>query len=278
MQGTLNESFILGSIIAIGAVSSLSMPIYNAMNAGIPADFGTTLIIAHRGASAVAPENTRSSIAEAIRVNAPVIEFDVRATSDGELVLFHDGDFERLIGKKGAVETSTWAEFEGLDVGKWFGDGSFAGEKPIRMSLAIELCREGNAIPLIEHKTGSAAAYAKVIQELGVEKEVIVQSFNWDFLADLKAELPDTAMGALGSKTLSPDRLAEIESLAPNWVGWNYKDLRESDLAGLHDLGANVVLWTVNDPSIAKQWVSAGADGIITDKPDLMIELFAEKR
>ena len=206
MQGTLNESFILGSIIAIGAVSSLSMPIYNAMNPGIPDDFGTTLIIAHRGASAVAPENTRSSIAEAIRVNAPVIEFDVRATSDGELVLFHDGDFERLIGKKGAVETSTWAEFEGLDVGKWFGDGSFAGEKSIRMSLAIELCREGNAIPLIEHKTGSAAAYAGVIQELGVEKEVIVQSFNWDFLADLKAELPDTAMGALGSKTLSPDR------------------------------------------------------------------------
>ena len=273
--GPFQWEFVLWTAILVGSVGGLiSMKAFNSLNARDFTELTVPEIIAHRGASAVAPENTRSSIVDAIRVKASVIEFDVRATRDGELVLFHDDNFERLVGTKGSVESTTWADFEAMDVGKWFGDTRFAGENPIRMAFAIELCLGGDSIPLIEHKTGSAAAYAKVIRKLGVTEKVIVQSFNWDFLRDLKEELPDTAIGALGSKTLTSERLAELESLSPNWVGWNYKDLRTSDLTALQDFGAKVVLWTVNDPSVARQWVAAGADGIITDRPAEMAKAF----
>ncbi|MEX2578107.1 MAG: glycerophosphodiester phosphodiesterase family protein [Verrucomicrobiales bacterium] len=231
----------------------------------------TPLIIAHRGASSIAPENTRSSIVAAIGEKAPVIEFDVRQTTDGELVLFHDEDFERLAGREGSVEAVDWKEFGALDVGRWFGDGKFAGENPIRMSLAIQLCLGGGVIPLIERKSGSASAYAEAIRELEAERKVIVQSFDWAFLREMQREMPDLSIGALGSKKLSSDRIGELEDMGPAWVGWKFSDLRTPDLAKLHDLGFRVALWTVNDPAVAKRWLEAGIDGIITDRPAEMI-------
>ena len=84
-------------------------------------EFKLPVVIAHRGASAVAPENTKSAIEKACLMGAGVIEFDVRQTSDGELVLFHDKDLERIAGIKGSLESSDWAFIRNLDVGKWFG-------------------------------------------------------------------------------------------------------------------------------------------------------------
>lgn len=230
------------------------------------------LVIAHRGASAIAPENTASAIREAIRLGAKVIEFDVRATRDGELVLFHDKELDRVAGRPGTIEESDWTAVQTFDVGKWFTGGRFTGEKVLRFDEAIRLCLEGGAIPLIERKTGSAKAYAAVIAALGVGNKVIVQSFDWEFLGEFKTMLPDVFIGALGSKEVTSDHLADLKSLAPDWVGWNFKDFKDTDLPPLHELGATVVLWTVNDPDIARTRVAAGVDGIITDVPDLVTE------
>lgn len=230
------------------------------------------LVIAHRGASAIAPENTASSIREAIRLGAKVIEFDVRVTSDGELVLFHDKELDRIAGRTGTIEASDWTAVQTFDVGKWFTGGNFTGEKVLRFDDAIRLCLDGGATPLIEHKTGSAKAYAAVIETLGVGDKVIVQSFDWDFLTEFQKAMPGVPIGALGSKELTAGNLADLKTLSPDWVGWNFNDLKESDIPGLHALGATVVLWTVNDPDIAKTKVAAGIDGIITDVPDLITE------
>lgn len=230
------------------------------------------LVIAHRGASAIAPENTAAALREAIRLGAKVIEFDVRVTSDGELVLFHDKNLDRVAGRPGTIEESTWTAVETLDVGTWFAGGRFTGEKVLRFDDAIRLCLKGGAIPLIEHKTGSAQAYAAVIAALGVGNEVIVQSFDWEFLGEFKKTMPGVLIGALGSKEITSDHLADLKSLAPDWVGWNFKDFKDTDLPALRELGATVVLWTVNDPDIARTKVASGVDGIITDVPDLVAE------
>jgi len=230
------------------------------------------LVIAHRGASAIAPENTASSIREAIRLEAKVIEFDVRVTRDGELVLFHDKELDRVAGLPGTIEASDWKAVQTFDVGKWFTGGKFAGEKVLRFDDAITLCLEGGATPLIEHKTGSAKAYAAVIAALGVGEKVIVQSFDWKFLTEFKEKMPGVLIGALGSKEVTAEHLADLKKLSPDWVGWNFNDLKDTDLPALHELGATVVLWTVNDPDIAKSRVAAGVDGIITDVPDVITE------
>jgi len=234
--------------------------------------FSDPLVIAHRGASAIAPENTASSIREAIRLGAKVIEFDVRVTSDGELVLFHDKELDRVAGRPGTIEASEWATVQTFDVGKWFPGGKFAGEKVLRFDDAITLCLEGGATPLIEHKTGSAEAYAAVLAALGVGEKVVVQSFDWDFLTEFKQTMPGVLIGALGSREITAGHLADLKTLAPDWVGWNFNDLKDTDLPALHELGATVVLWTVNDPAIARSRVAAGIDGIITDVPDVITE------
>ena len=264
------KTFPFNPLTAASLAASLFL-----MNADLHAEvtLPDPLVIAHRGASAIAPENTASSIREAIRLGAKVIEFDVRVTSDGELVLFHDKELDRVAGRPGTIEASDWEAVQTFDVGTWFTGGKFAGEKVLRFDDAIQLCLDGGATPLIEHKTGSAEAYAAVIENLAVGDKVIVQSFDWDFLADFQKAMPGVLIGALGSKELTSDHLNDLKTLSPDWVGWNFNDLKDSDIPGLHALGATVVLWTVNDPDIAISRVAAGVDGIITDVPDLVIEV-----
>tara|TARA_R110002096_G_scaffold126328_13_gene273000 strand:+ start:525 stop:1253 length:729 start_codon:yes stop_codon:yes gene_type:complete len=225
------------------------------------------VVIAHRGACAVAPENTASAIREAIRLEVKVIEFDVRTTSDGALVLFHDDELKRITGKAGAIESLLLSDVAQLDVGTWFGDGSFAGEKIITLDEAIRLCAEGGVVPLIEHKSGSAADYAVIIKAADAAESVIVQSFDWKFLAELKNELPTTMLGALGSKKISSSQLESIQSLRPEWVAWKHSDLSASDLNLLKERGFKVALWTVNDIETAVKWTKRGVDGLITDLP-----------
>lgn len=228
------------------------------------------LVIAHRGASAIAPENTAVAIREALRLGAKVIEFDVRVTSDGELVLFHDEELDRLAGRPGTIESLGWTTVQTLDVGKWFTKGSFAGEPVPRFEEAVKLCLEGGATPLIEHKTGDAAAYARVIRALEAADRVIVQSFDWKFLAAFRKEMPEVKIGALGSKKLDAAKHSTLSGLRPDWVGWNHADLLETNLPTVRALGAKLALWTVNDPAIATTWLKLGADAIITDVPDVI--------
>ncbi|MDF1737663.1 MAG: glycerophosphodiester phosphodiesterase family protein [Verrucomicrobiales bacterium] len=243
------------------------------MMSGQGVEAGKPVIMAHRGASADCPENTTSSIVEAAKQGAPVVEFDVRETSDGVLVLFHDKTFERFTGGKNTVEGETWDSIKDTDVGAWFTGGKFKGEKMPLFREALELCFEHDMIPLIEHKTGSAAAYAKVIKELDCADKIIVQSFNWNFLRDFQKELPDVKLGALGSKELTAERFTEIKGFAPDWVGWAFSDFTAGNLKALQSAGFLVTLWTVNNPEEAQKWIAAGIDGIITDKPQVMLDL-----
>lgn len=231
------------------------------------------VIMAHRGASADCPENTFCAIEEAAKQGATIVEFDVRQTSDGVLILFHDKTFERFTGKKNTVEEQEWNAIKDTDVGAWFPGGEFKGEKMPLFREALELCFEHGMTPLIEHKTGSAAAYAKVIVELDCADKVIVQSFSWDFLRAFQKELPSVILGALGSKELTASRFAEIKGFSPKWVGWSHSDLRLKDLSALQDEGFLVTLWTINKTEDAQKWIDAGIDGIITDKPRVMIDL-----
>ena len=223
-------------------------------------------VIAHRGASFDAPENTTASIALAVKKGAKIIEFDVRQTSDGGLYLFHDEDLERLCAQKGVFSQLTGGQAAKLDVGSWFTKGQFPDETPPTLAEAIQQCLKGGATPLIEHKTGDAAAYAKVLTDLDVVDSVVVQSLKWDFLLDIKKLLPSLKIGALGSKILA-DRQQELTSLQPDWVGWSDRDITRTDIDWLKKQKYLVAIWTVNDPRRARQLVDWGADKIITDRP-----------
>lgn len=243
------------------------------MMSGHSAEISKPVIMAHRGASADCPENTLCAIEEAAKQKAPVVEFDVRATSDGVLVLFHDKTFERFTGGKDTVEAQTWDAIKDTDVGAWFSDGKFTGERMPLFTEALERCFEHGITPLIEHKTGTAAAYAKVISDLDCGDKVIVQSFNWDFLKAFHKEMPDVKLGALGSKELTTGKFEELKTFSPDWVGWNFSGLTPAGLKSLQEAGFLVTLWTVNKTEDAQKWIDLGVDGIITDRPGVMLGL-----
>ena len=218
------------------------------------------LIIAHRGASDDAPENTISAIGLAVKQGADWIEFDVREIAGGHLILQHDGSVTQAEGVDVKIASLTIDQVQQIDVG--------AGQKMPLLREAIEAC--GKVTSLIEQKTGAAAAYLKVIDELGVRDQVVVQSFNWRFLRDLHELAPELQLGMLGSKPLTAARLSEIVAFKPTLVGWKHSDLTPENVRQLKAAGILVAIWTVNDPEIAKSFVSLGIDGVITDSPAAM--------
>lgn len=258
----------------VNPVQKTAEPIRKPVN---PAqNLASPLFIAHRGASTVAPENTAAAIREAVRAGARVIEFDVRTTRDGTLRLFHDKDLERIASDPRAFEELSEEEAAALDVGAWFGEGDFAGERAITLAEAIRLCLEGGAVPLIERKTGSAAQYAEALREEKVLDQVIVQAFDWEFLAELHELLPTLLLGALGSEELDADRWKALEKLQPAWVGWKHSDFSPGHLERLHALGSRVALWTVNDAAEVERFFGEGVDAIITDRIGEMREVFED--
>jgi len=225
-----------------------------------------TQVIAHRGASYDAPENTAASISLAIKDGARIIEFDVRRTRDGALLLFHDSDLKRLCGREQAFEDLTSEEARQLDVGSWFKKGRFPDERPIDLKTAVQLCIDGGATALVEHKTGSAREYAEVLTAMKATDRVIVQSFDWSFIRDLKQILPGVKTGALGAKEMAGKR-EELLRLRTDWVGWSQKDVLREDVRWLKENQFSVAIWTVNDPGKARELISWGVDRIITDRP-----------
>jgi glycerophosphoryl diester phosphodiesterase len=224
-------------------------------------------IAAHRGASAIAPENTRAAIDAAIDAEAELIEFDVRVTADGHLLLFHDDTLERFGGGKKKFADLDAATARRIDVGSFF-DASFSDERPPTLAEAVEQCLEGGAIPLIEHKTGEPAAYLAVLKELDAVDKVIVQSFNWDFLAGLRALDADIKLGALGKDKVSDGKLATITAFSPAMVGWKDADITSPAIERFHQADLAVAVWTVNNERRMKALAAAGIDILITDKPE----------
>lgn len=223
------------------------------------------LIIAHRGASVEAPENTLAAIKAAHRAGADWVEWDTRVTADGRLLLQHDKTLEGFTGEKVAVETLAFEQARQYDVGSWF-DQRFAGEKMPELAEAIGAALPG-LVPLIERKTGSAEQHFKVLQGKDVMEKVVVQAFNWDFLQELRKLAPGLRLGALGEGGISDEKLATIAGLKVGFVGWKATDLKRGDVERLHGIGVDVAVWTVDDPLEIRKFVSWGVDAIITDDP-----------
>src|ERR1041384_2426876 len=157
------------------------------------------LIIGHRGASAVAPENTMAAFRKAIAVGADGIEFDVRLSRDGVPVVIHDSTLHRTAGLPQRIAEVTWSELGSVDVGSWFArkknlsPGSFANETVPALRELFTLFQSNNLTLCLEMKCDSAAEYAplaeaccRLIDEYGLKERVIVECFKLPALTILK--------------------------------------------------------------------------------------------
>ncbi|MBT2291005.1 glycerophosphodiester phosphodiesterase [Paenibacillus albidus] len=236
---------------------------------------------AHRGASAACPENTMAAFRKALALGATGIETDVQMTRDGALVLIHDETLNRTTNSSGYIKDKTLREVLEADAGSWFGE-QFKNEPVPVLEDLLELLKAEDTILNIELKNGTflyPGMEEKVIaavRAFGMSDRVVLSSFNHYSLAYCKTLAPEIRTGILYMEglyrpwdyaaTLSADALhANHQAVLPEFV------------AAAAELGIVYHPFTVNDPDRMKFLIEAGVSGIITDHPDLLAELLADK-
>jgi glycerophosphoryl diester phosphodiesterase len=233
------------------------------------------LVIAHRGASADAPENTLPAFAEALKAKSDLVELDYYHSLDKIPVVIHDKTLDRttdaevVLGKaKIPVEATAHDDLKKLDAGKWF-NAKFAGTK-IPTLLEALIAIQPSSMTLIERKGGDAKTLVALLDEHKIRGQVVVQAFDWNYLADCHKLAPDLVLGALGSKELSPLKIAQMKRAGALVVGWKHDDLNATNVAAVHAAGLRCWAYTVNDTRRGKQLVEMGVDGLISDDPASM--------
>jgi glycerophosphoryl diester phosphodiesterase len=227
------------------------------------------VVVAHRGASRAAPENTLSSIRKAIEYGADYAECDVFQTKDGELVLFHDEDVERTTGKKGKIWEYTLTELKKWEVGSWFKE-EFRGEQIPTLREAIRLAK-GRIKLNIEVKVSRkdpaiAENVVDIIRSENLEKACMVTSFEKPVIEKVKEIAPELITGFIFDEEHPPD------IFEGNWeyVCSNRNIVDEAFVRKAKQKGKKVLVWTVNYPAEMRRLIALGVDGIITDVPDVL--------
>lgn len=243
-------------------------------------------VIAHRGSSGDAPENTLSAIRAAIDERAGFVEIDVQRSKDGELVNFHDctlvrtTDIERRFPGRPSYRVAdfTLAELKTLDTGSWFGR-RFAGERILTLREVIGLVRNRTGllaeISPCSHYAGTglpeqlAAEFAAVphyLDQALARGELAVQSFSPADAKSFRARLPEVPIGVLAAERPTDAELIELSTWADHLnPSHEFTDRPLIDRA--HQLGLMINVWTVNDPARMRELIELGVDGIITDHP-----------
>ncbi|MFG3705816.1 glycerophosphodiester phosphodiesterase family protein [Micromonospora sp. NPDC047670] len=242
-----------------------------APNGYLRPDGSPLTVIAHRGASSAAPENTLVAQEAARRANADWIENDVQPSRDGVPFVLHDTTVDRTTDGAGRIRDLTAAQLKALDAGSWFAP-SYAGARlpTLAEQLADLRTRGGNLLLEIKgaHTRDEVARIVEVIRAERMTGRVFIQSFEVDALRHTRELAPELPLGLLRS-SLDADPVAiarELGLTAYNPSGTALLT-RPDVVRALHDAGVAVLVWTIDS---ANQWQAleqADVDGIITNRP-----------
>jgi glycerophosphoryl diester phosphodiesterase len=243
-------------------------------------------IIGHRGASFDAPENTLSSFKLGYQQKADADELDIYLTTDGQIVVIHDGNTARTSGVTNKVATQSFADLRRLDVGqwgKWKGNGF--SEKIPALSEVLALIPEGRRL-FIEIKCGPEVLpeLGRVLQRAGKKPEqTVLIGFGYDTMKQAKAAFPHLQvlwLAGADSKTKKYPPVDELirKAKAANLDGLDLESGFPMDSAfvqQVHGAGLKLYTWTVDDPELARKEAVAGVEGITTNRPGWLREQLA---
>ena len=239
-------------------------------------------IVAHRGASHDAPENTVASQELAWKHGADAAEFDVRRTKDGQLAIMHDPTLQRTTGAEGKFADTTLAELRKLDAGSWK-DPKFAGEKVPTFDEMLQHLPRGKRL-VIHLYTGLESTddiVAAIKRNQITPQQAALIHFDYEPIAAVKKALPDfqclwlinappaaTKKKTEKKKVFTLDGLiAECRAAHLNGLSFNMNYPLELDGAKkIHDAHLVFHVWTVDLPQIAQRWIDLGVESITTNR------------
>lgn len=236
------------------------------------------LVVAHRGASSRFPENTLPSFAAGLDAGAQIVELDFHATADGTLVCLHDKTLDRttdaeeqLGGTAIPIAATPLGDLAALDAGSWKG-AAHRGTRIPTLAAALDLI-QARGVTMIEHKGGTPDALVELLRDKRMVEQVLVQSFDWDFLERVHALEPKLSIGALGSGAVTEERLRDLGRTGAGFVHWSARSLTTEDVATLHRHGYLLCVYTVNADIELLGGGALGLDMITTDRPSRMAAL-----
>jgi glycerophosphoryl diester phosphodiesterase len=229
------------------------------------------MIIAHRGASSYAPENTFAAFDLALEMGAKHIELDAHCSSDGHVVVIHDDDLDRTTNGAGPVAHRSLAELRALDAGSWFSP-AFASEK-IPALNAVLARYKGKLHIHAEIKGVSlnlSQRVANLIRQHGLQEQATITSFQKDRLEEMRAYAPELPTGWLVTG-VSDTIIAQARALGLNQICPPGELVTPELVRQIHDAGFSARAWGVGTEALMKRVIEAGADGMTVNFPDKAI-------
>jgi glycerophosphoryl diester phosphodiesterase len=233
-----------------------------------------TLIFGHRGAKAYAPMNTIPAFELAVEQGADGVELDVWLSKDGYPVIIHDDTVDGTTDGHGSIQEKTLAEIKALDAGNYF-DAKFAGTRVPTLDEVFEAVGK-KLIINVEIKSnetrreGIEQVVADCLTRHNMQRRVIISSFDPRVLKTFREVMPDVPIGYLYAPNYR--FFPEVMETLIHEAKHPYHDLLTPEYASsLH--GYRINTWTVNEPERVKALIELGVDAIITDKPDMAVEV-----
>jgi glycerophosphoryl diester phosphodiesterase len=241
----------------------------------------TMKIIAHRGFSSRAPENTMAAFLAAIEFGVDGLELDVHRSKDGKLVVCHDEKVDRTTNGKGNIADLTWDELQRFDAGSWFSP-QFTGEKIPDLDSVLQEVKRAGILINIEIKSdifaypGLEAQVVQSVQKFDLVDQCIISSFNHYTLVRISEVLPELMTAILYVEHLYKpwDYVQPIKAKA---LHPNYRSVTPEAVACAKQKGIIINPWTVNDWDSIRQMFACGVNAVITNYPDRAREVLTEK-
>jgi len=227
-------------------------------------------IIAHRGASGHAPENTFAAFERAVQLGAGFIETDLHLTRDARFVAIHDATLDRTTNGTGAVRDHTLAELQQLDAGMWY-DRQFMDQRIPTLDEILEFASKQDVVFYLEFKYESAwGMHHALVGALGKPENAartIVISFDPSTLASVRRLGPAIMIGLL-VEDLAGDPVKSALDVGARQLCPRADLVTPELVERAHRADLHVVTWTINDADQMRAAMDAGVDGIMTDLPD----------
>ena len=229
------------------------------------------LVIAHRGASAAAPENTLAAFRLGADLGADFVELDVQESEDGEVVVVHDSDLMKVGGSPLKIWEAPAAALRAVDIGSRKGP-QFAGERVPTLAEVFALSK-GRVRVVVElksygHSQRLEERVVEIVEAAGVANETIFMSLDHDMIRRLKRLRPSWRVGVLVAKAIG-----DLTSLGADFLAVEASMATRPFVRRAHRAGQDVYVWTVNDPAWMLASLANGVDGLITDLPDVAREV-----
>lgn len=236
-----------------------------------------SLILAHRGASAYAPENTIIAFKKAIEMGADGFELDIHLSKDGSLIVIHDESVNRTTNGSGFIKDLTLDEIKKLDASSWY-NPKFSKEKVPTLDEVLHLIKDTQLLINIEIKHGPFF-YKSIEQKIvncvvkyDMQDRVIVSSFDHYTLTKIKKIDPSVKTGALFvSRTNAPWKY--IKKIGADALHPHFISVTSELVKNCHENNIKIHTYTVNEPEHIKYLAKLGVDSIITNFPDRAKEI-----